>query len=43
MGRAVRDSVGMCPPLVVTHAEVDLLVDRLGAALDAAVPELGRL
>lgn len=43
MVRAVRDSVVMCPPLVVSHAEIDLLVERLGAALDAAAPELKRL
>lgn len=43
MVRAVRDSVVMCPPLVVSHAEIDLLVERLGAALDAAAPELARL
>jgi putrescine aminotransferase len=36
MVRAIRDTIVMCPPLVVTHAEIDELVDILGRALDLA-------
>jgi putrescine aminotransferase len=36
MVRAIRDSIVMCPPLVVTHAEVDELVDKIGRSLDQA-------
>jgi hypothetical protein len=36
------DSVAVCPPLVVTVAEVDEIFDRLEAALDDAVPRATR-
>ena len=28
------DSIGICPPLIITEAEIDLLFDRLQAGLD---------
>ncbi|TDJ73388.1 MAG: aspartate aminotransferase family protein [Proteobacteria bacterium] len=31
------DTVGICPPLVITEAEIDDLFDRLGRALDDAM------
>jgi len=34
------DTVGICPPLIITEAEVEELFDRLAKALDAAAPEL---
>ncbi|HEY0291743.1 MAG TPA: aspartate aminotransferase family protein [Hansschlegelia sp.] len=34
--RAIGDAVSICPPLVITEAEIDLLFDRLGRALDRA-------
>jgi 4-aminobutyrate--pyruvate transaminase len=34
------DTVGICPPLIITEAEIDDLFDRLGRALDDA---MGRL
>jgi putrescine aminotransferase len=40
MVRAVRDAIVMSPPLVITHAELDRLVDTIRAALDAAQPDL---
>ena len=43
MVRAVKDSVVMSPPLVITHAEIDRLVDTIAAALDAAEPALRAL
>ena len=43
MVRAVRDTIVTSPPLTISREEVDVLVERLGAALDAAKPELARL
>jgi putrescine---pyruvate transaminase len=33
MVRAIRDSLVFCPPLIVTHAEIDRLVDTIGRSL----------
>jgi len=41
--RAVRDALCLCPPLVITRAEIDELVARARRALDATARELGRL
>ena len=38
--RAMGDSIALCPPLVITEAEVHETFDRLTKALDAAVPVL---
>jgi putrescine aminotransferase len=43
MVRAVRDTIVMSPPLVISHGEVDMLVERLRAALDDALPVLRAL
>ena len=43
MVRAVRDTIVLSPPLIVSHAEIDQIADRLRAALDAAEPELRAL
>jgi putrescine aminotransferase len=43
MVRAIRDTLVFCPPLIITHAEIDRLVDTLRAALDEAEPALRRL
>ena len=43
MVRAIRDSLVFCPPLVVSHAELDRLVDTMAAALDEAEPALRAL
>jgi putrescine---pyruvate transaminase len=40
MVRAVRDSIVMSPPLIISHAEIDRLVGTLRRALDLAEPEL---
>jgi 4-aminobutyrate---pyruvate transaminase len=34
------DVVGICPPLIITEAEIDLLFDRLGQALDDTLPAM---
>ena len=43
MVRAVRDSIVMSPPLVITEAELDRMVDTIAGALDAATPVLRAL
>jgi putrescine aminotransferase len=43
MVRAIRDTLVFCPPLIVTHAEIDRLVDTIAAALDEASPALRSL
>jgi len=40
MVRAVRDSIVMSPPLIITHAEIDRLVATIRLALDEAEPAL---
>jgi putrescine aminotransferase len=43
MVRAIRDSIVMSPPLVITHAEIDQIVDTIAAALDASAEKLAAL
>ena len=43
MVRAIRDSIVMCPPLIITHAELDRLVDILERSLTEAHAELRAL
>ncbi len=43
MVRAIRDSIVMSPPLVITHAEIDQIVDTIVAALDASAEALNAL
>lgn len=43
MVRAVRDSIVMSPPLIITEAEIDRLVDTIAAALTEAEPALRAL
>lgn len=43
MVRAIRDTIVMCPPLVVTHAEIDEMVGILRRSLDEAVQPLREL
>ncbi len=40
MIRAVRDTLVMSPPLIVSHAQIDQIVETIGAALDQATPQL---
>ena len=32
--RAIRDTIALCPPLIVDDAQVDELFDKLGRTLD---------
>ena len=43
MVRAIRDSIVMCPPLVITQAEVDRMIAIIRAALDTAAPILAAM
>jgi len=43
MVRAIRDTIVMCPPLIVTHAEVDRLIDIIDRSLNEAQSELRAL
>ncbi len=43
MVRAVRDTIVMCPPFVMTHEEIDRMVAILGRALDDTAGALARL
>ena len=40
MVRAIRDTIVMCPPLIITHAEIDRLVDTIDRSLTEAAAEL---
>jgi putrescine---pyruvate transaminase len=40
MVRAIRDTIVFCPPLIISHAQIDRLVDTIHAALDEAMPIL---
>ena len=40
MVRAIRDTIVMCPPLIVSHAEIDRLVDTIDRSLREAEPLL---
>ncbi|HEY7852849.1 MAG TPA: aminotransferase [Caulobacteraceae bacterium] len=43
MIRAVRDTLVMSPPLVISHAEIDRLVATIAKSLDQAAPKLAAL
>jgi putrescine aminotransferase len=40
MIRAIRDTLVMSPPLVISHAEIDRLVGTIEKALTDAAPRL---
>jgi putrescine---pyruvate transaminase len=40
MVRGIRDSIVMCPPLIITLAQIDELVDILHRSLNEALPVL---
>lgn len=43
MVRGIRDTIVMCPPLIITEAEIDRIVDILEASLNEAEPVLHAL
>ncbi|OJW73790.1 MAG: aspartate aminotransferase family protein [Sphingomonadales bacterium 63-6] len=40
MVRGIRDTIVMCPPLTISHQQIDDLVAIIDASLDQAMPEL---
>ena len=40
--RPLGDTLGLCPPLIITEAEIDELFDRLTRALDITEAEVGK-
>jgi putrescine---pyruvate transaminase len=40
MVRGIRDSIVMCPPLVISHSEIDFMVDTIKMSLDEVWPAL---
>jgi putrescine---pyruvate transaminase len=43
MVRGIRDSIVMCPPLIITDAEIDRIVDTIETSLNEAEPILRAL
>jgi putrescine aminotransferase len=43
MVRGIRDSIVMCPPLIITHAEIDRMIDIIGRSLREVEPHLRAL
>jgi putrescine---pyruvate transaminase len=43
MVRAIRDSIVMCPPLIITTDQIDEMVAVIRAALDEVLPKLRAL
>ena len=43
MVRGIRDSIVMCPPLIITHAEIDRMVDIISRSLKEVEPTLRAL
>ncbi len=43
MVRAIRDTIVMCPPLIITEAEIDRMIDIIARSLDEAEPVLRAL
>lgn len=39
--RAIGDTIGICPPLIISEAEIDQLFDRLGTALEETAQWVG--
>ena len=39
----IRDSIVMCPPLIITRAEIDRMIDIIGRSLREAEPALQAL
>jgi putrescine aminotransferase len=43
MVRGIRDSIVMCPPLIISHAEIDRMIDIIARSLREAEPALSTL
>lgn len=40
MVRGIRDTIVMCPPLIISHQQIDDMVDIIAKSLDQAYPDL---
>jgi len=40
MVRGIRDTIVMCPPLIISHEEIDTIIATIRRALDLAAPRL---
>jgi putrescine---pyruvate transaminase len=40
MVRGIRDTIVMCPPLIISHDQIDAIVGTIKKALDLAEPKL---
>ncbi|RWB19792.1 MAG: aminotransferase class III-fold pyridoxal phosphate-dependent enzyme, partial [Mesorhizobium sp.] len=40
ISRNMGDAIAFCPPLIITEAQVDALVDTFERSLDAALPQV---
>ena len=40
MVRGIRDTIVMCPPLIISHAQIDEMIGTIRKALDLALPRL---
>ncbi len=40
MVRGIRDTIVMCPPLIISHAQIDEMIGIIRKALDLALPRL---
>ena len=38
--RAIGDTIAICPPLIISEDEIEMLIDRLGQAVETAAAEL---
>ncbi|MES2700081.1 MAG: aspartate aminotransferase family protein [Pseudomonadota bacterium] len=43
MVRGIRDTIVMCPPLIISHQQIDDMVDIIARSLDQALPVLRAL
>jgi putrescine aminotransferase len=43
MVRGIRDSVVMCPPLIISHDEIDFMMATIRKSLDQSLPKLRAL
>jgi putrescine aminotransferase len=40
MVRGIRDTIVMCPPLIISHDQIDQMIAIIRRSLDEAIPHL---
>lgn len=43
MVRGIRDSLVMCPPMIIEKNQIDFMIDTILKSLDEAIPELNKI